>query len=173
MAGCPSPGHYATVADHEGQHGPGGSASTLVGFLLSRLAEDERLARAAQAGGSAGTAGTTGGQPVADPRSAHSARHDPARVLREVAAKRAMVRAWVEAMQEQLAEHTDTDFIVLCELALAHFAAVYSDHPEYRPAWLPADRSAADPGRAQGPSTGPRTSNVIALRSKADRGRRA
>jgi hypothetical protein len=139
----------------------------LVGFLLSRLAEDERFARAAQ-----GT-GTTGAPPGPDPHSAHSARHDPARVLREVAAKRAMVRAWVEAMQEQLSGHTDTDFILLCELALAHFAAVYSDHPEYRPAWLPADHGTAEPGRPQSPATGPRTSNVIALRSKADRGRRA
>jgi hypothetical protein len=148
----------------------------LVGFLLSRLAEDERLARAAQ-----GT-GSTGAPPAPDPhpahpahsaQSVHSARHDPARVLREVAAKRAMVRAWVEAMQEQLSGHTDTDFIMLCELALAHFAAVYSDHPEYRPAWLPADRGTAEPGRPQSPAAGPRTSNVIALRSKADRGRRA
>jgi hypothetical protein len=49
----------------------------------------------------------------------HMARHDPARVLREVEAKRAIVS---EGAPEYL---------------LVHLAAVYADHPDYRDEWRP------------------------------------
>lgn len=55
----------------------------------------------------------------------HIARHDPARVLAEVRAKRSI-----------LAEYTDGD----CDIALPHvlaIAAIYADHPDYREEWRP------------------------------------
>lgn len=62
---------------------------------------------------------------------AHVARHDPARVLREVAAKRRIVDryAW-------LREHGDTGDATW---VLPLIAAVYADHPDYRPEWLSSD----------------------------------
>jgi hypothetical protein len=63
----------------------------------------------------------------------HIARHDPARVLAEVAAKRAIVE-WIE------------DTRAVCDLdgypfdsdtPLLHLAAIYSDRPGYRSEWAP------------------------------------
>jgi len=63
---------------------------------------------------------------------AHIARHDPARVLREVAAKRAILAE---------CEPRPGIGIVAIELAaqriLRHLAAVWNDHPDYRPEWKP------------------------------------
>lgn len=60
---------------------------------------------------------------------AHIIRHDPARVLREVEAKRKVVDryAW-------LREHGDTGD---ARWVLPLLAAVYADHPDYRPEWAP------------------------------------
>jgi len=55
-----------------------------------------------------------------DHLAAHIARHDPARVLREVAAKRAILDAVGYDDREDVA---------------GHLAAVYSDHPDYRQEW--------------------------------------
>jgi hypothetical protein len=66
------------------------------------------------------------------PATRHFARHDPARVLREVAAKRAIVA---------LAGTPDDDdpyyggWDTVMELVLRNLAAVWSDHPDYRPEW--------------------------------------
>lgn len=64
---------------------------------------------------------------------AHIARHDPARVLREVAAKRRII-----------AECTPSSGVPALELAaalgalvLARLAETYSDHPDYRDEWMP------------------------------------
>lgn len=56
---------------------------------------------------------------------AHIARHDPARVLREVEAKRAIV-----ALTLNLTDGDPDEFSTL-----RHLAAVYSDHPDYDEAW--------------------------------------
>jgi len=71
------------------------------------------------------------------PQSEHIARHDPSRVLREVAAKRAI-----------LAEHQESASGGYCELCYYGYgggswpcptvralASVYSDHPDYDPEW--------------------------------------
>ena len=58
----------------------------------------------------------------------HIARHDPARVLREVEAKRAILA---------LREASPVGSPVLT-FALCHLAAVYSGHTDYDPAWAPA-----------------------------------
>lgn len=59
----------------------------------------------------------------------HIARHDPARVLREVEAKQRIVDryAW-------LREHGDTGGAAW---VLPLLALPYADHPDYRPEWAP------------------------------------
>ena len=54
---------------------------------------------------------------------AHFARHDPARVLREVAAKR-----------RALSRYLNDDEMVMWPVIVA-IAAIYSDHPDYREDW--------------------------------------
>lgn len=84
----------------------------MVAFLLARLDEDERAARAA----AAVAADVALSVPPATVE--HVARHDPARVLREVAALRAIVL------------DSATSPAVLLRLA-----SVHGLHPEYHPAW--------------------------------------
>jgi Family of unknown function (DUF6221) len=125
----------------------------LAEFLAARLDEDERLARQAL-----DEPAPEDGRDIRYPypgrlaRAMHDARHGPARVLREVAARRAI-----------LAEHAATDWTAYgdrmcrrCVLdddephdepyhwlpfpcpTLRALAAAYSDHPDYDPAWAPA-----------------------------------
>jgi len=70
---------------------------------------------------------------------AHIARHDPARVLREVEAKRRIL-----ADYEMWRAHADTDPAGTTPAKMAagallpvvrHLAAVYSGHPDYDEAW--------------------------------------
>jgi hypothetical protein len=59
----------------------------------------------------------------------HIARHDPARVLREVAAGRAILTAyWAASSQPEEGG---------LEAAVRHLAVVYSDHRGYRAKWKP------------------------------------
>ncbi|ABS03174.1 DUF6221 family protein [Kineococcus radiotolerans] len=59
----------------------------------------------------------------------HIARHAPARVLRDVAAKRAILNACVS--------HQDAEYPYdnAMEDAVEWLAAAYSDHPDYDPTW--------------------------------------
>jgi hypothetical protein len=103
---------------------------TIVEFLRARLDEDEAAAEVWS---------TPFSNPTAEQR-AHIARHDPARVLAEVEAKRRIVErlgAYIESehepepegLWEQMDHHAwDT----LYDLALP-----YADHPEYDEAWRP------------------------------------
>jgi Family of unknown function (DUF6221) len=113
----------------------------LVAFLTARLDEDEAAAKAAYCYGPSSM------QPTAPPAGSwwepaeimgklgvgtfndaqHIARHDPARVLREVEAKRAILAQW---------EHSPPGSPVLT-FALYNLAAVYGDHPDYRQEWKP------------------------------------
>jgi uncharacterized protein DUF6221 len=77
--------------------------------------------------------------PVPTAQATHIARHDPARVLREVEAKRAFLDTW-------LPEATKTDEQVneewgygstLASDVLRLLALPYSDHPDYRDDWRP------------------------------------
>jgi hypothetical protein len=133
--------------------------SDLAAFLAARLDEDEAAAKAAALvdahyGGRSSWAACFGMVTDAadpdwavvdvaphffsadrDPVNAHIARHDPARVLREVEAKRAIlarceyVRAAFRDPASGLWQRTHAD------ANLRHLAAVYSDHPDYDPAW--------------------------------------
>ena len=82
------------------------------------------------------------GVSIDDEDAAHIARHDPARVLREVAAKRTIIEWWqrgdpqpgdpapsptYEGWRKSLPGYQ----------LLRQLAAVYSDHPDYRQEWTP------------------------------------
>jgi hypothetical protein len=98
-------------------------------FLRARLDEDERLATLARPEfftpeclavfASAGDA-------------AHVIRHDPARVLREVAAKRAIL--------ELHAQGTDWDGEPWPCSTIRALIAIWRDHPDFDPAWAITDR---------------------------------
>ena len=118
----------------------------LIAFLKARLDEDEATAKASvmpewiisesgEFGYIVAAVGTeTTGESIADAWqedvAVHIARHDPARVLREVEAKRAM-----------LAELTrwPFDYRPGCNDPIRLFvhllAAPYSDHPDWRAQW--------------------------------------
>lgn len=69
----------------------------------------------------------------------HIARHDPARVLREVAAKRAILAAYLQIPTEpnlsRYNEIIDKGYGEALENSITHLACVYSDHPDFNPDW--------------------------------------
>lgn len=149
----------------------------LTGFMNARLDEDEATALAPHGNDETARSWTDGkgGYPVAslvddgwgvtvvhgpatsDAVAAHIARHDPARALREVTAKRARLAMWHEALTEmdRLLADDDAEKIEqgraigrqeAARAAVKHDAAVYSDHPDYRQEWAP-DRALPAHGR--------------------------
>lgn len=64
----------------------------------------------------------------------HAAHHDPARALREVAAKRAIVDECAWTAKAAVATSAVAG---LAELVLKRLAAVYADRPGYRGEWAP------------------------------------
>lgn len=64
----------------------------------------------------------------------HIARHDPARVLRDVEAKR---RIWLKAAGYTSSVIADTDFKATWEAVLEELASIWSDHPDYEKDWEP------------------------------------
>ncbi|MEU8723531.1 DUF6221 family protein [Streptomyces antimycoticus] len=143
----------------------------LVKFLRARLEEDEQIARKAatrQPGGEAWTyeqpeLRAASGLPIAKRQvpvlGEHIARHDPARVLRDVEAKRAILSAyeralaiaaqWGENLQAwekgEVPPHPGTVVSNSSQAmeqpglhaAMRCFAAVYAGHPDYREEWRP------------------------------------
>ena len=125
---------------------PGNYAADLATFLLARIAEDEAVARAAsEFGNSSWQPGEAhrwklndqDDLPMTEAESAHIARHDPARVLAECAAKRALVERDARQVSYVFAgpgepptreEGTDT---------LRLLALPYADHPDYQEDWKP------------------------------------
>lgn len=146
---------------------------TISAFLLARIAEDEAVANAAtglswssvvdtpddndHAGAiyadgnwDAWVANWDGGSE----NGAHIARHDPARILAECAAKRAIVshlapalhaaeqaeRAWVQRPNDPDVarwEGMKTAVRQAVECIVWHLAEVYSDHPDFNDDWCP------------------------------------
>ena len=108
-------------------------STDLIAFITARLDEDEAAAKAAW-----GVewdwryVARPFGERPSIAHTVHIARHDPARVLREVEAKRAM-----------LAELTrwPFDYRPGCNDPIRLFvhllAAPYSDHPDYQQEWKP------------------------------------
>jgi hypothetical protein len=128
----------------------------LTEFLAARLDEDEAAAKACQSPSpwSPGT-GLPGdswivtddtGEPVVYDEGTptveearHIARHDPARVLREVEAKRKILDRWAKSAADprdiRLVAHADLEGNLALLWVVRQLAAVYSDHPDYDPAW--------------------------------------
>jgi hypothetical protein len=126
----------------------------LIAFLRARLDEDEAAAQKAASGD-----GRFGGRAhwsalghgivtdVADPDwgvvdlgpyidddalAEHIARHDPARALRDVEAKRAMIAELTRWPFDYRPEADDAT-----RLFVRLLGSVYSDHPDYLPEWAP------------------------------------
>ena len=144
---------------------------TISGFLLARIAEDEADARHASIYADAWTEAHDTWQHVqadghnvisgAESVLPHVSRWDPARVLAECAAKRAIVEfheSWPVLVREpeEIAEHTTPLVVRMSQRIswltqqeyvrrfgaepptapmLAALAAVYADHPDYRQEW--------------------------------------
>jgi hypothetical protein len=112
----------------------------LIAFLIARLDEDERTARAAEesGGGDWWTAEevlhrlTTDADGHSD--AIHIARHDPARVLRDVKADRALLRRHTIGSLLSRGQYKGGYCEALDEVIQIR-AARFSDHPDYRQEW--------------------------------------
>lgn len=108
---------------------------TIVEFIEARIAEDEETAK--YSGGDSWTdddrfnrVDVTEGYIETSHHGAHIARHDPARVLRQCAAIRELVKiaSDVEAMYSIPAEDA-------ADSIRKTIAAIWSDHPDYQQEW--------------------------------------
>lgn len=139
---------------------------TIVEFLEARLDEDEETARDAAGWGSSGSVRDEGlwrrdgvnsvvdssrrmvvfgdGSAPDDSKATHIAHFDPARTLRDVVAKRAIL-AQEEAARSQF-EHVKSSTtypaieVLIGQVAalatvIRHLASAYSDHPDYQQEW--------------------------------------
>lgn len=113
--------------------------SGLADFITARLDEDEAAARESHHEGQRWITEEEGVYRWPDDELVHSAdrkadarhiaRHDPARVLREVTAKRAMVQHCLDAIDAQGDYHDDGSEYVATQI-LAALASAWSDHPD-------------------------------------------
>jgi hypothetical protein len=109
----------------------------LIAFLRARLDEDVKVARDATF--------WTGGVPEwtarAEPDGVHIARHDPARVLADVAAKRRIIAEYAGRDQDvdlMLGRYTERQGQWAgLHLAVRLLALPYAGHPDYREEWKP------------------------------------
>ena len=116
----------------------------LVQFLRDRLDEEEGIARAATQGEwvwsrefvtPPGYHHRTIG-PLEPGDAAHIAAHDPARVLRNVEAKRGIVDDLAEVIRWGERKGPDyQDGVDACERTLKRLALPYADHPGFREEW--------------------------------------
>ncbi len=137
------------------------TADDLPGFLLARIAEDEATARNASPAAwtyDRETFTVRSGQwevasrrrstypgdphhattPIMDVDGTHIARHDPARVLADCAAKRAMIQAWPDPMGQWTAAQADAARAMKRQILLA-WARAYAGHADFDPSWARDD----------------------------------
>lgn len=127
---------------------PATETLTVAAFLLARIAEDEAVARASVATfpdadflrGVLEEYSQPGSQSHADsPHIAHHiARHDPAHILAECKAKRAMVEMAMAVGRNARLAPMDIGFVntaMTIDRVIRALAAVYESHPDYRPEW--------------------------------------
>lgn len=115
----------------------------LAAFLAARLDEDERLAKAAAEEWDSESVRYEW-EDLPDTAFVHARRHSPARVLRGIAAKRAILTGHGPSRQDPtrcrvctaIAHDRATRFRAPCP-TLRSLAAIYSDHPAYLPEWAP------------------------------------
>ena len=103
----------------------------LVAFLLARLDEDEAAARTVLLDREFLPFESV--VQTAD----HFARHGPLRVLREVAAKRAVVQKCRDGLQAQPGGF-HVGRLDVAEALIAALASVFAEHPDFNPEWLAA-----------------------------------
>jgi hypothetical protein len=147
LTGEPCPCEHAGKGPEDG---PMTETGDLIAFLGARLDEDEASAT------SAALAWTASVWDSCDFRlgpavGGHIARHDPARTLREVAAGRALLDLYERAThyrdrifaQPEPRSISDEMRAVTQMMALEQVmrlrTAIWSDHPDYRQDWSPAD----------------------------------
>lgn len=107
---------------------------SLADFLTQRLDEDEAVARAVEwAEDDWPIVVNEWVWPHHFSAAAHIARHDPARVLADVAAKRKIVEMH-HPIDPCDAHDGATQKTVNCD-TLRALASMYADHPEFDPAW--------------------------------------
>lgn len=114
----------------------------IVAFLTARLDEDERTARAVRR---EDWADFDGWAELGTDVKAHSWAHSPASVLRDVAAKREIIRAHEKfGLEAALVEHKGYDALnyhrnqavaYALNVVLRYLALAYDNHPDYDPAW--------------------------------------
>jgi hypothetical protein len=129
--------------------------AAMIAFAEARLDEDEVAARAATSGTWHATERTDGMTvvtalepmywPVTErhsvPDGEHIARHDPARVLRDVEAKRARIERYKRAVEvgganpSSFVRGQDDGYAEACLDSIRDDTATWSDHPEYREGW--------------------------------------
>lgn len=140
----------------------------LIAFLRARLDEDEQVAKAAASGPWSETGRDSVGEGMVHSDStgwavvgsvktgygpdapyanvslnaAHIARHDPARALREVTAKRRIVDAYAEVAEFYRPDpgeryETADGHVAALHDVVRDLASVYGDHPDYRSEWAP------------------------------------
>lgn len=124
------------------------SLEELKAFLEARITEDEAVAKTVFGTDLAYATWAYEGNEVFAPREGerhsrtclpavdegigrHIARHDPARALAEVAAKRSLVELY-GALSAQWAPNVDYGF---ASTTLRTLVAVYSSHPDYQKEW--------------------------------------
>jgi hypothetical protein len=115
----------------------------LIAFLRARLDEDEQVALAAKGhrvfDGTGIVADRDRSVTLGSHVATHIARHDPARVLADVEAKRQIIEGFAE-LHHNPARHTDAvlhlQWNVLRHVVLV-LAQPFADHPDYREEWRP------------------------------------
>ncbi|MFE5090618.1 DUF6221 family protein [Streptomyces sp. NPDC056638] len=121
----------------------------LVQFLRDRLDEDEQAARRVKSSwrqiGETGVIVASDGERAEECANGnwtgiaeHIVRHDPARIMAEVEAKRRILRAhekWCEGRCE--AKYPEGGFDAAHFWSIKSLATVYADHPDYRDTWRP------------------------------------
>lgn len=122
---------------------------TITEFLTARYDEDEAVARAASPGPWHTNAerdevlavddivvaeGFALSGPQTRATTQHIARHDPAYVLADIAAKRAIVKSWRDPFGNWTAEQADAARAQK-ERTLILLAQPYAEHPDFDPAW--------------------------------------
>lgn len=119
----------------------------IVAFVKARLDEDERFARLTHSGewtfDQLGQLLVNQGQTISkianlgvDSFGRHIARHDPARVLREVEAKRRILGEYERFAAERRRAMNGWDTAEISPIVAA-LAAVWSGHPDYKAKWRP------------------------------------
>jgi hypothetical protein len=108
--------------------------SDLVAWLRAQIDEDERVALAANTEEIHWLA-EYGASTTSDDSEAHIKRHDPARVLAEVAAKRALLEECADTFELNSGEAVNSESVWLAEAIVKAMAQPLAGRPGWREEW--------------------------------------